>query len=99
MTPVKSVVVVAHWRPTEESIGTIRGLLGELQRKSLAEPGCEGYEILQADDDPTGIVLIERYRDEESLAAHKNSDHYQQIVVAKIGPLLAERRVQILRPV
>ncbi|WP_200828222.1 putative quinol monooxygenase [Mycobacterium sp. 3519A] len=93
-----SVVVVADWQTTEESIDTVRDLLADLRPRSLAEPGCEGYEIFQQRDDPTGIVLIERYRDEDALAAHQASDHYQDIVVAKIRPLLTERRVQILRP-
>ncbi|OBF30501.1 hypothetical protein A5724_23500 [Mycobacterium sp. ACS1612] len=98
MTSAESVVVVAHWQTTEASVSTVRDLLGDLRTQSLAEPGCEGYEIFHHQDDPTSIVLIERYRDGDALAAHQKSDHYQDIVVAKIRPLLTERRVQILRP-
>ena len=98
MTPAVSLVVVAHWRTKDESLATIERFLAELRRRSLAEAGCLGYEILQGRDDPTNIVLIERYRDEESLEAHADSPHYQDLVVAKIRPLLTERAVKVFRP-
>jgi quinol monooxygenase YgiN len=98
VTQAQSIVVVAHWRTTEGALDTIEGLLAELRPRSLAEPGCLGYEILQGRDDPTSIVLIERYRDEVSLEAHAGSLHYQDLVVAKIRPLLTDRTVEIFHP-
>ena len=98
MTPAESIVVVAHWNTMEGSLETIGQLLAELKPRSLAEPGCLGYEILQGSDDPTSIVLIERYRDKASLEAHASSPHYQDLVVAKIRPLLTDRTVEVLRP-
>ena len=98
MTPAEPIVVVACWRTTEGSLATVEGFLAELRPRSLAEPGCLGYEILQGRDDPTSIVLIERYRDEESLEAHADSPHYQDLVVTKIRPLLTERAVKVFRP-
>jgi len=92
------IVVVAQWRIAEDSSGTIDGLLTELRARSLAEPGCLGYEILQGRHDPTSIVLIERYRDEESLEAHATSPHYQELVVAKIRPMLTDRTVELFHP-
>ena len=34
------------------------------------EDGCEQYHLFQSTEDPDGLVLLERWRDEESLAKH-----------------------------
>jgi quinol monooxygenase YgiN len=49
-------------------------------------------------DEPTSLLLIERYRDSAALEAHLTSPHYQQLVVEGIRPLLTTRRVELLRP-
>lgn len=92
------VVVVAHWQVTAESLDTVLELLPALREASLAEPGCVGYEVLRSTDDPHALVLIERYHDDAAVEAHAASEHYQQVVVERIRPLLADRRVERLSP-
>lgn len=98
MTAAQAIVVVAHWRTDQTSLATIDELLPALRERSLAEDGCLGYEVLQSREDPTSIVLIERYRDTASLEAHTRSAHYQELVVEKIRPLLTDRTVEVLQP-
>jgi quinol monooxygenase YgiN len=57
-----------------------------------------GYEAYRGVDDPTELVLIERYLDDAALAAHLDSAHYQEVVVGRIRPVLTERRVELLAP-
>lgn len=94
------IVIVAHWHTTTEDLGTVLGLVAELAPRSLAEPGCLGYEVLQADqsraDEPSHLVLIERYADRAALDAHLGSAHYQELVVGRIRPLLTGRQVTTL---
>ncbi|HYG07676.1 MAG TPA: putative quinol monooxygenase [Stenotrophomonas sp.] len=92
------VVVVAHWHVVESQVDTVLALLPELRQLTLAEAGCAGYEVLRSLDAPATLVLIERYRDEAAIAAHRASPHYQEIVAGRIAPLLASREVEILRP-
>ncbi|MET0455446.1 MAG: antibiotic biosynthesis monooxygenase family protein [Mycobacterium sp.] len=92
------IVVVAHWQTTEDSLGEVLEHVAALAPRSLAEPGCLGYEAFQRIGEPTGLLLVERYRDAESLDAHRNSSHYQEIVVGMIIPLLTDRRVEFLHP-
>ena len=92
------VVVVAHWQTTADSLDTVLGHLAALRPQALAEPGCLGYEAFQSNDDPTAIVLIERYRDQAALDAHLSSAHYQDLVVERIRPLLTDRHVEFLHP-
>jgi quinol monooxygenase YgiN len=97
MTTAESLVVVAHWQVTEASLQEVLRHIAVLRPQALAEPGCLAYEIYVSVDEPTTLVLLERYRDKSALDSHLNSSHYQDVVVGRIRPLLTDRRVEILR--
>ncbi|GAY15954.1 putative quinol monooxygenase [Mycobacterium sp. shizuoka-1] len=92
-----SVVVIARWQTTEADLDTVLTSIAALGRLSAAEPGCVSYQAFQESDDPTSLVFVEHYRDEDAQQAHANSPHYQEYVVERIRPLLTERHVEILR--
>lgn len=94
----KPIVVVARWETSPEALATVLALAAEVAPRSLAEPGCLGYEVLQGLDQPTTIVLIERYVDRAALDAHVHSPHYRELVAGKIRPLLTGRQVEIVQP-
>lgn len=91
-------VVVARWQTTEDSLDTVLAHIADLGPRSLAEPGCLGYQAFRSLNDPTSLLLLERYRDESALESHVGSPHYQELVVGRIRPLLASRQVEVLRP-
>jgi quinol monooxygenase YgiN len=93
-----AIVVVARWQTTEASLDDVLTHVAALRRRSLAEPGCLGYDVLQGVDEPTTVMLIERYGDGAALDAHRDSPHYRELVVERILPLLVDRRVEFLRP-
>ena len=43
---------------------------------SLGEPGVLRFDVVQDQADPTHVVLVEVYRDDEAAAAHKQTAHY-----------------------
>ncbi len=43
---------------------------------SRAEPGIIRFDVIADRVDPTHIVLVEIYRDDEAAAAHKETAHY-----------------------
>ena len=45
-------------------------------RASLDEPGVLRFDVIQDHADPAHVVLAEVYRDEEAVAAHKETAHY-----------------------
>ena len=45
-------------------------------RASLGEPGVLRFDVIQDNDDPDHVVLVEIYRDAEAAAAHKREPHY-----------------------
>jgi quinol monooxygenase YgiN len=97
MESPESVVVIAHWQTMEADLDTVLEGMAVLRERSLAEPGCVGYQAFQRADEPTSLVIVERYRDEAAQQAHVNSPHYQEYVAERIRPLLTARQVEILR--
>lgn len=92
------LVVVARWETAGESLGAVLSLVAELRERSLGEPGCLGYEVLESVEAPSAVVLIERYRDAAALDAHRGASHYRELLVERILPMLTARRVELLRP-
>ena len=45
-------------------------------RASLGEPGVLRFDVIQDNDDPDHVVLVEVYRDAGAAAAHKQQPHY-----------------------
>ncbi|MSQ28066.1 MAG: antibiotic biosynthesis monooxygenase [Dehalococcoidia bacterium] len=42
------------------------------------EPGCLGFDVLQSVDDTTKFVFYEVYRDQDALAAHRQTPHFKR---------------------
>ncbi|MGL6193512.1 MAG: putative quinol monooxygenase [Thermoguttaceae bacterium] len=59
--------------------------------ESVKEPLCDGFEVLQQNDDPTRFVLIETYKSEAGFAAHKETAHYEKWRVT-VEPWMSEPR-------
>jgi quinol monooxygenase YgiN len=53
--------------------------------------------VFRNTDDPGLVLLLERYRDGAAIEAHRNSLHYQELVVRRIIPMLSSREVELLR--
>lgn len=98
MNVAESIVVVAHWHVQPTSLQKVLALTEEVQRRSLEEPGCEGYEVFRGLAQAHHLVLVERYASEAAVEAHRASQHYRDIVQGQIIPLLESRRVELLRP-
>jgi quinol monooxygenase YgiN len=93
-----AVVVLAHWRTTAEAVSEVLSALDALTPLTKAEPGCRDFQVFQDADDPTSIVLVEHYADAAAQQAHVQSDHYRELIVEWVRPLLSERQVEMLRP-
>jgi len=95
----KPVHVFAIWQVKEGQLETVLGLLGEAAIKSREEAGNLFYDAHQSNTDANTIVLFEGYTSEEAIAEHRNSVHFQEIVVGKIVPLLESRQVILTTPI
>jgi quinol monooxygenase YgiN len=98
MDPSEQIVTVAHWQVIPQSLPRVLELVANLREQSLAEPGCLGYEVFSHVGNAESLLLLEHYRDQAALEAHRQSTHYRDLVQQLILPLLATRSVELLRP-
>lgn len=88
------IAVAADWRAQPGQEEAVRLLL--LQAAAAVrehEPGNLLYVAHQDAADPAHFLVYEQYADQGALEAHRDSAHYQEVVVGKIVPLLATRQV------
>lgn len=93
------ITVLAQWQPVEGALGDVLAIIAELRPKSLTEAGCLGYDVYRGILPGNAILLVERYRDMAAIEAHRQTAHYQELVVRRALPLLAERQVRLLQGV
>lgn len=91
------ITVVARWQVNGGALDEVLAILAELRPQSLEEPGCLGYEVYREVGGADTLLLVERYRDEAAIEAHRQTAHYRALVTGRVLPLLAERRVELLQ--
>ena len=67
----------------------------ENARNAQKEPGVARFDFLQDTGDPAHFQLVEIYRDQDSVAAHKLTAHYLEWV-DKTVDMFAEPRTRAL---
>jgi quinol monooxygenase YgiN len=85
------IALIATYRAQPGKGDVIAPLLVELAGRSRAEPACELYLVNRSITDPDTFVLYEQYRDEATLAAHRETVHFRELAVGQIIPMLEER--------
>lgn len=69
-------------------------LLDELIAASRSEPGNIAFDLYRKAGDPRSYALLERYASREALAAHRETPHFQDVMLGRILPLLESRTVE-----
>ena len=90
--------VFAKWQVKEGHLNTVLNLIPEVVAKSTSEEGNLFYKIHQDNSNENILVLFEGYVDEAAVEQHRNSEHFQTIVIGKIIPLLEAREVVLTTP-
>src|SRR5690349_25165851 len=70
------LAVHVHARVRPERVAEFLAATQVNAQASLAEPGVLRFDVIQDQDDPAHVVLVEVYRDAEASAAHKLTPHY-----------------------
>ena len=88
------LIVHVHVHVKPESVVEFREATLENARYSVQEPGIARFDVAQQQDDPTRFALIEVYRTDEAVAAHRETDHYAKWRDA-VAPMMAEPRNRV----
>jgi (4S)-4-hydroxy-5-phosphonooxypentane-2,3-dione isomerase len=74
-----------------------------LQKMAVAvardEPGCLLYRAARSVDEPDIFVLYEEYVDEATLLAHRETQHFRDLIEGTVVPMLESREREVLIPV
>ena len=84
-------IVHVHVHVGPEHVAAFREAAARNASHSVREPGCLRFDVLQSKDDATRFVLVEAYRDDAAVAAHRETAHYKEWRDA-VAPMMAEPR-------
>ena len=68
------LLVQVHVKP--ESVAAFEAATEDNASNSRLESGVVRFDVLRQQDDATRFVLVEVYRDQHAVAAHKTTAHY-----------------------
>lgn len=91
---MSQVRVIARHTIAEGHRDEVLGLLSGLVDLVRAEPGVLAFDVYTKADDPNSYAIIELYASREAIAVHRETDHFKNILLARIVPLLASRTVE-----
>lgn len=92
----QAIYVYVQWQVKEGKLDSVLKIMKEAAQKSSEEKGNLFYKIHQSKTDQNTLILFEGYENESALEYHKNSEHYQSLVVKQIIPLLENREVILM---
>lgn len=67
----------------------VKGLLADLAKSSLTEPGCVRFDVFHSQSEPQFFLLIEEWESDEHLAAHKEAPAFAEVYVPSVLPLVS----------
>jgi quinol monooxygenase YgiN len=79
-----------------EDRAEVAEILRQLAEASRREPGCVGFFPHQLQEDPDTVLIYEHYRDNEAMAAHRESAHFKKYAVGGLYQKMLERNLQNL---
>ncbi|MEV7982871.1 antibiotic biosynthesis monooxygenase [Streptomyces sp. NPDC086519] len=85
--------VVAHYHCAPADADTVRDALLKMRELTPSEPANLAYEVHAEVDRPGSFVLYEQYTDRAGFEAHKAADHFAELILGVVFPLLTERTV------
>jgi quinol monooxygenase YgiN len=91
---MSEVVVVGSFVAREGKEDEARAAFESLVDPTHAEDGCILYALHQGHDDPRRFAFVERWASKESIDAHLQSDHVQDLL-AKVDDLFASSDITI----
>jgi (4S)-4-hydroxy-5-phosphonooxypentane-2,3-dione isomerase len=81
----------------EELVAQTLHRMAEAVRRD--EPACVVYRAARSVEEPNVFVLYEEYEDETALLAHRETEHFRDLVEGVIVPVLTSREREVLVPV
>jgi quinol monooxygenase YgiN len=91
---MSEVQLIARHTINPGKIDEVLPLLPKLAAAALTEPGCLAFDVFRSLDDDHSYVLLERYASRGALDAHRETEHFKDLVLGQIVPRLSSRVLQ-----
>jgi quinol monooxygenase YgiN len=85
------VIQLVHLTVKPDRLDAFKTATLDNTRNSRAEAGIVQFALVQQQDDPTKFVIIEAFKDEAAVEAHRETPHYQRWKES-VPDMLAEAR-------
>ena len=95
-------LVFVRFFPKEGALAEVRAILQTMVDNSRTEPGCLIYDLVESHDiEGKGGVycLMERYKDDDALLAHRATEYYKDYRARIMDLLERPIEVNILHPI
>lgn len=83
------ISVVAVFSPKEGQEAEVEKILRGMCSPTRAEPGCDRYDLFRVNGTQSQFALLEDYKDQPALEAHRQTEHYKSYR-GRIADLLSE---------
>lgn len=86
--------VIAHYVTRRDEVENVADALRALAQASRQEADNISYDFFQSRENSQHFVILERYRSENGLDAHRATPHFQHLGIEVIAPLLENKQVE-----
>lgn len=93
---MSSVTTYARYCVSSENRLRVIRALSATAELTEAEEGNMYFHAFEAEDG--SIHLVEGWKSETALKRHRDTDHFQEVLLKEIVPYLEGRQVEVLRP-
>jgi quinol monooxygenase YgiN len=91
--------LMARYHAQEGEADLVERTLRQMaERVASDEPACLVYRAARSTEDPDSFILYEEYESEVALLAHRETQHFREMIEGVIAPVLISREREILVP-
>ena len=91
--------MMARYHAQEGEADLVERTLRQMAEKVASdEPACLVYRAARSTEDPDSFILYEEYESEDALLAHRETQHFREMIEGVIVPVLISREREILVP-
>lgn len=88
------IVLVAQYQVQAGRGNEVEEILVDMaDRVETYEAECLVYQVCRSKEDGDRFLIYEQYLDQAAVDAHRETDHFQTLIVEKVIPLLLKRDV------
>lgn len=98
MSTNRPLYLVAVIKPNLDRLDEARARFGALMTASLAEDGCELYDLVADDADPTTWLMLEKWSSREQWDAHMLTQHCIDFNAGSADILRADTELRFYDP-